>query len=113
VADAIPEYAEGDFLDLDTENALIRGHNDHERRLSITEAKQLRYAKTPAGGIASGSGSSATCTHAGRNPTTGGMIDSDATLKVWNIPNGGTVAGSIYIIVGLVNGMWTVLVEPC
>jgi hypothetical protein len=73
----------------------------------------IRYAKTPGGGIAAGN-NSANCTQAGRNPSTGVMLDGTATLKVWNLP-GSTqaVSGSTYIVVGRINGQWVALAEAC
>ena len=114
-ADGIARFQEGDLLDLDTLNRIIDTLNDAMRRLAIHEGKQLRWARTPAGGIGAGGSAWADCVMGGRNPTTGAMIPSPAalTIRVWNLPGGGAVAGNTWVVVGLVNGMWTVLVEPC
>jgi hypothetical protein len=91
-------------------NACIR---DLYVQLSRT-AKELRWAKTPVGGIAAGTSSYADCIQCGRNPVTGAMTEGTATLRVFNVPGSSNpVSGNTYIAIGRISGTWTVIVEPC
>lgn len=113
MATQIPrDFEEGDGPTLDDMNAILAALR--ELREAVNGAvSPLRYCKTPGGGIAAGN-NSANCTMAGRNPSTGVMVDGTATLKVWNLP-GSTqaVGGSVYIVAGYVNGRWVAIAEAC
>lgn len=72
----------------------------------------LAWAKTPVGGLPAAG--NALCTFAGRNPSTGAMIDNTITIRVWNLPGSTTgIPGSTYIPIARIQGVWTVIAEPC
>jgi hypothetical protein len=73
----------------------------------------LLFVKTPVGGIAAGATSSASCTMTSVNTSTGAVGDLSDTVTVFNHPGTATVAGSKYITVGWVQGVWRPIVEAC